>query len=208
MNCELQCRRDAFGESPMAAGGDVLASKVQSFKSQGQSGKSRRCGFLPKAATPANGAPQGGQQPADCTQVVDNSLKEAKSGDVSRLIFRGLQRKRAFFDPFLTCKGVGFPSLTEKAGDLFPGQCQRLVTSSPTFIYAAFSRKPLRQAMASEGCRRLAALMAGTKATISGGKRASGGQIRQITPLNNFLFFEKAGEACPHDKAERRGASV
>jgi hypothetical protein len=62
--------------------------------------------------------------------------------------------------------------------------------------------------MASEGCRRLAALMAGTKATISGGKRASGGQIRQITPLNNFLFFEKAGEACPHDKAERRGASV
>jgi hypothetical protein len=42
--------------------------------------------------------------------------------------------------------------------------------------------KPLRQAMASEGCRRLAALMAGTKATISGGKRASGGQIRQITP--------------------------
>jgi hypothetical protein len=182
MNCKLQCRRDAFGESPTAAGGDVMASKVQSSKSQGESGKSRKCGFLPKAATPANGAPQGGKQPADSTQVVDISSKRAKTCVASRLIFRGLQRKRAFFDPFLTCKGVDFSSLTEKAGDLFPGRCQRLVTSSPTFIYPAFCRKPLRQSMASEGCRRLTALMAGTKATISGGKRALGGQISRITP--------------------------
>jgi hypothetical protein len=51
------------------------------------------------------------------TQVVDISPKTAKSCVVSRLIFRRLGRKQAFFDPFIALKGVDLPPVTKKAGD-------------------------------------------------------------------------------------------
>jgi hypothetical protein len=54
--------------------------------------------------------------PLGSTQVVDISSKMAKSCVVSGLISRRLGQKRAFFDPFLTCKRVGFSSVTNKTG--------------------------------------------------------------------------------------------
>jgi hypothetical protein len=51
------------------------------------------------------------------TQVVDIPSKMAKSRVVSRLISRRLRRKPAFFDPFLTRKGVDFSALTKKVLD-------------------------------------------------------------------------------------------
>jgi hypothetical protein len=53
------------------------------------------------------------------TQVVDISSKMVKMRVVSRLISRQLRRKQAFFDPFLTCKGVDFSALTENMPDFF-----------------------------------------------------------------------------------------
>jgi hypothetical protein len=64
-------------------------------------------------------------------QVVDISPKVAKSCVVSRLIYRGLRRKQAFFDPFLTCKGVDFSALTENLPDFFAGEaCTHYETGS------------------------------------------------------------------------------
>jgi hypothetical protein len=37
------------------------------------------------------------------------------------LIFSGLRRKTAFFDPFIALKGVDLPSLTKKVPDFFAG---------------------------------------------------------------------------------------
>jgi hypothetical protein len=52
-------------------------------------------------------------------QVADISPKEAKMSVVSRLISRLLRRKPAFFDPFLTRKGVDFPPLTKIPPDFY-----------------------------------------------------------------------------------------
>jgi hypothetical protein len=67
--------------------------------------------------------------PVELTQVVDISPKVAKSYVVSRLISRRLGRKQAFFAPFLTCKGVDFSAVTEKAPDFFIGLDEAVETA-------------------------------------------------------------------------------
>jgi hypothetical protein len=67
------------------------------------------------------------------TQVVDNSPKKAKMRVVSRLIFRRLGVKPRVFDPFLTCKWVDFPALTEKLPGFFASGAVRFRISDRGF---------------------------------------------------------------------------